>query len=85
MLDKYGCGGPIGVLRLLSAGVKTWSVARVRQGDRDLVQTTGEFVEEAPKQANGHKSPPSRKVVRLSLDAETLLMAAPRRAVERSS
>jgi hypothetical protein len=72
MLDKYGCGGPVGVLRLLSARVTTWSMAHVRQGDRDLVQTTGEFVEEPTKQGAAHKLPPARKTVRLSLDAATL-------------
>ena len=72
MLDKYGCGGPVGVLRLLSARVTKWSVAHVRLGDRDLVQTTGDFVEEPTKLATAHKLPPARKVVRLSLDAATL-------------
>jgi hypothetical protein len=72
MLNKYGCGGPHALLRHLASQVPSWTVAHVRQGDRELVQTTGVFFEEAPKQTMGKKLPPTRKVIRLSFEAGTL-------------
>jgi hypothetical protein len=72
MLNKYGCGGPHALLNHLASRVTTWTVAHVRQGDRDHVQTTGVFLEDAPKDAMGRKLAPQRKVVRLSFEAATL-------------
>ena len=72
MLNKYGCGGPHALLRHLASQVSSWTVAHVRQGDRELVQTTGVFFEEDSKQPMGKKLPPTRKVVRLAFEAGTL-------------
>ena len=65
LLDKYGCGGPYALLRHLAGRVATWQLGHVRQGDRVLVQTTGEFVDQPDKVTA------QRRVVRLSFDAAT--------------
>ena len=75
MLNKYGCGGPHALLKHLAGRVTTWTVAHVREGDRDLVQTTGIVIEDAPKPVLGQKVPPARKLVRLSFEPGTLWLA----------
>jgi hypothetical protein len=75
MLNKYGCGGPLALLRHLSSHVSSWTVTHVRQGDHDLLQATGDVIEDAPKGILGKTAAPQRKVVRLSLEPATLWLS----------
>jgi hypothetical protein len=63
MLTRYGCGGPLPVLRRLAKSVTTWDVRHRRVDERVFVEVTGILA--------GGADPDGSRVARLTFDPRT--------------